>query len=398
MPSCSSSAGAGHFPWLDRPELLDRVAAFLHARQRAAPGARLRRGGDRRLAAGAWLTASRVYVIAAPSSPDLAAASYRSDLFRASASRCGTTPGTAATTCRPTRCSPRRSARCSARCSRRVDDAAAALFAALIDGRFPPARRAHRGAVVRAGADRRSPAASPDLGLAIGLARSCSRSAGAARWRWRRARVRCARSRAPSRARSSRWRRSPGRLAGPRKAARRARCGGARADRRCSCWPSGRRLAAVRRLGFFPRSRSAGRSAPLIARRLRVLRTGGARCTRSLAGGRRLCDPVRGRRQRRPPRRALRGPAGRLRARRRAARRAGGCCCSCSRPRCSTGRRTRRSRDYLAAARTRRAGVLLHAAARRAAQRSGRLLGDARRGSRWCRCATTGRRAASPRT
>ena len=30
-PSCSSSPDAGHWPWLDRPDLVDRVVDFLSA-------------------------------------------------------------------------------------------------------------------------------------------------------------------------------------------------------------------------------------------------------------------------------------------------------------------------------------------------------------------------------
>ena len=217
---------AGHWPWLDRPDALERVVEFLNARRRerrcvgaarrgpagrrVAPG-RARRARTRR--SGARLDAHRR---ARPRLRDRRAAQPRPrrrqlpqlPASAATASRCGTTPGTAATTCSPTRCSRRRSA---------LADRPAAARGALDDARDGAVRRADRGplpgrapyasaaSVLRARRRDRAallprplrprPRARPG-----GAAGRAARAPGGGARRSQR----CARSRAPSRARS--WR------------------------------------------------------------------------------------------------------------------------------------------------------------------------------------------------
>src|ERR1019366_2179008 len=81
-------ADAGHWPWLDRPDLVERLGGFPSGEGARSPtrGGRPppRAGaGPRRLPPAWTITAvlAVAYLIIAPSSPDLAAASYRSELF-----------------------------------------------------------------------------------------------------------------------------------------------------------------------------------------------------------------------------------------------------------------------------------------------------------------------------
>ena len=119
-------ADAGHWPWLDRPDVIERVRGLPERRvsaavprtghgaaERTAPSAVAERDSSR--LPPAWtITAALARRLPdrsrrrAPTWPPRAIAATCS---RAPASRCGTTPGTAATTCSPTRCSRPRWAR-----------------------------------------------------------------------------------------------------------------------------------------------------------------------------------------------------------------------------------------------------------------------------------------------
>ena len=277
-----------------------------------------RRGRSRRCSA-------LVYVILAPQSPDLAAASYRSELFaqrrlHAVGQQLVRRPPPA----RLLAARARRSARCSAR----------QLLAALSmtprrrcsararRGRFPP--RAARAACV---CGSRSAPAIALLSSRVPVRprprdrprrRSCgARSAGAGAAALALAAARAAREPGRRCVPGAR-RRSPGRVAIPGRrvgALRRARRAAAlapiaRAERspsrkaarsRSSPRPSSRRSAAVLAIGL----RAAARAARAAHRR-GALR---ARADRRVRGA------DRGRRQRRPPRRAARRPARRVRAR-----------------------------------------------------------------------------------
>ena len=391
----SASAPRRHAAW--RPAC-PRVGAAARVRRVAA------RGRSRRRSALA-------YLIAAPAEPrPRRRPATAATCSRARASRCGTTAGTAATTCclLAARARARRAARAAA-ARGAVDDARDRAVRALIDGRFPRARHAHRGALVRA---RRLVALLAsrvpfDLGLAIGArrARCCAQ------------RERCAPAlalaaltqlagAAPSPARSSR---SVAARAG-RCTTQRARAGPRERCSRCAAALVADRAARAARFpeggtqpfvasAFYPalagvlidRARLTARASSALLRigaLLYALALIAAYCVPSAVGGN--ADRLG---------RARRGPARGLRRSR--ARRRRGCARALlvlapfllywqvNAPVVGLrlgGRPTRRSTPPT----TRRCSA--------SCARSESATGDARRGSRWCRRATTGRRAGSRRT
>ena len=398
--------------------LPERRAGVSSGRRRARAAARrptlARRESPRRGALRAWrrawtLTAAlgaRLPDRSRRRAPDLAAASYRSDLF----ARVGFTlwdnswygghhllaysllaPALGALLGPPL----------LAALSMMV---ATALFATLIDGRFPRARDAHRGRCGSRSApsSRCSPAASRStsawrIGLgALLLARSASRLAlGAARVRV------LTRAREPRRGRVPRAPFLAWALAGPARAragppllalarSRRSRCSRWRSPKaarsRSSPRPSTRRSSGVLLIGALDRS-------PTLAQR--VLRIGAALYALALVGAyscraRSAATPIASG--------ALIGGADRgVRARRRARALAPSACCSCSRRSCSTGRSNARWPTSLGRCRTRPSRPPTTRRCSASCARSASATARVRRASRWSRRPTTGRRAASPR-
>ncbi len=320
----------------------------------------------------------------APISPPPATAATCS---RARASRCGTTAGTPATTCRPTPCSRPRSARCSARsCSRRSPMTAAAwLFALLVRGRFGGrAARSPRSGSRWAPRSACFPAASPSTSASRSGWARCSPPSGAA---GRPPRAGAAVSRGEPRGRGvprARLPRLGARGTPPRPAGgARRRCPAARSA--CSRGVPRRRHAAVRAVGVLPGARRrAVAVAALIPAEQRTLRIGALLYARR--ADRRLCAAHPRGRQRRASRRAARRPRSRCCSwRKRHCARAGCSCCSCCSRRCSTGRRTPRLGLRRRGLGPWHIGLLLRAPARRAARASASATAPRPHESRWCR-------------